>query len=91
MKETHSSCYTPMQLRIWAEVIVSGMLSSKGDPPNTTMFVRAGGGTPYKKKVPVAQALTDAITAIASALSPRLGSSGMVSGMGKSPAKVIES
>ena len=94
LKETHSSRYTPMQLRIWAEMIVSGMHSSIEDPPNTTMFVRAGGGTPYKKKdqkVPVAQALTDAVTAIASALSPRLGSSGVVSGMGTSPAKVIES
>ena len=63
-----------MQLHIWAEMIVSAMHSGIEDPPNTTMFVRAGGGTPYKKKdqqVPVAQALKDAVTAIASALSLR--------------------
>ena len=76
-------------------MIVSGMHSSVEDPPNTTMFVRAGGGTPYKKKdqqVPVALALQDAVTAIASALSPRLGSSSTVSVMGTaSPVKVIES
>ena len=65
----------PMQLHIWAEMIVSAIHSSIEDPPNTTMFVRAGGGTPYKKKdqqVPVAQALQDAVTVIASALFPRL-------------------
>ena len=54
-----------MQLRIWAEMTVSGMHSSVEDPPSTTMFERAGGGTAYKKKdqqAPVAQALQDAVT-----------------------------
>lgn len=50
LKETHSSHYTSMQLRIWAEMIASGMHSSLEAPPNTTMFVRAGGGTPHKRK-----------------------------------------
>ena len=63
-------------------MIVSGMHSSVEDPPNTTVFVRAGGGTPYKKKdkqAPVAQALQDAITAVST-----------VSVMGTaSPVKVI--
>jgi hypothetical protein len=72
-----------MQIRIWAEMMASGMHSSVDDHPNTSMFIRAGGGAPYKKeqKTPVAQALTDAATAIASALSPRAVSS---------PIKVIE-
>ena len=50
LKETHSSHYTPMQLRIWAEMIVSGVHSSIEDPPNTTMFVRAGGGNLTRRK-----------------------------------------
>ena len=95
LKEIHSSRYTPMQIRIWAEMMASGMHSSVDDHPNTSMFLRAGGGTPNKKKqqaTPVAQALTDAATAIASALSPRAVpvSSSVVSGVGTSPAKVIE-
>ena len=48
--------------------------------------------TPYKKKeqqTPVVQALTDAATAIASALSPRVVSS-TVSGVGTSPVKVMK-
>jgi len=51
LKETHSSHHTSMQLRIW-EMISSGMHSSLEVPPNTTMFVRAGGGTPHKRKRP---------------------------------------
>ena len=41
------------------------------NPPNTTMFTRAGSGTPPQKKdnVPVARALSDAATVIATALS----------------------
>ena len=74
-------------------MIVSGMHSSVEDPPNTTVFVRAGGSTPYKKKgkqAPVAQALQDAITAVASALSLRLESLSTVSVMGTaSPVKMI--
>jgi len=92
-KETRSSHYTSMQLRIWAQMIASGMHSSLETPPNTTTFVRAGVGTPYKRKdqPSPSQTLTDAITAILSALSPKLGLSSTVSGVGTSPAKVIES
>lgn len=88
LKVIHSSRYTPMQIRIWAEMMASGMHSSVDYHPNTSMFIRAGGGALYKKeqKTPVAQALTDAATAIASALSPRAVSSSAVS----SPIKVIE-
>ena len=84
LKEKHSTTYTPMQLRIWAEMIASSLHSSTEDPPNTSMFA---GGTPYKKNkeqpTPVAQALMDAATAIASALSPKVASCA-------SPAKGIE-
>ena len=74
---------------IWTEMIASGMHSSTQDPPNTTMFERAGGDTPYKMKdqPSLSQTLMDAVTAIASALPPRLGSSSTVSGVGTIPAR----
>ena len=65
-----------MQLRIWAEMIASSLHSSTEDPPNKSMFAQAGGGTLYKKNKEqptlVAQALTNAAMAIASALSPKV-------------------
>ena len=42
-----------MQLRIWAEMIVEGMYSSREDPPNTTMFVRAGGQWFKRRKIQI--------------------------------------
>ena len=47
------------------------------NPPNTTMFTRAGSGTPPQKKdnMPVARALFDAATVIATALSPVVSTS----------------
>ena len=59
-------------------MIASSMHSSRDNPPNTTMFLRAGGGTPHKKNdqtTPVAQELTVVATVIASVLSPRVISS----------------
>lgn len=89
LKEKHLSDYTPMQFRIWAEMVASGMYCSMDNPPNTTMFTRAGSGTPSRKKdyVPVARALSDAATVIATALSPAVSTSSTRN----SPAKVIES
>ena len=92
LKEKHTSTYTQMQYRIWAELIAGGLHVSTDDPPNNSMFIRAGGGTPYRKNVqsPVAQLLTEAATAITSALSSKptpLPSSGTST----SPAKLIES
>lgn len=93
LKKKHDSNYTPMQFRIWAEMVAGGLHTSTDDHPNTTMFARAGGGTPYRKKSqqsPVAELLTEAATAISSALSPKPTSS-PTSGLGTSPAKLIES
>ena len=56
LKEKHLSDYTPMQFRIWAEMVASGMYCSMDNPPNTTMFTRAGSGTP-SRNVPVSRAL----------------------------------
>ncbi len=92
LKNKHGSHYTLMQYRIWGEMIVGGLHENTDDPPNTTMFARAGGGTPYRKKTqpsPVTELLTEAATAITSALSPKPTAS--TGGMGTSPAKLIES
>lgn len=91
LKEKHSSHYTPMQLRIWAEMVAGGIYSSLDDPPNTSMFVRAGGGTPHKRKEqdsPVVHALSEVATVLTSALSPRVAAN--PAGL-SSPAKLIES
>ena len=76
LKVKHSTTYTQLQLRIWAEMIVSGTHYSTDDPPNTSVFARAGGATLFKKEMEqpnaVTQALHDAATAIASAISPRV-------------------
>ena len=94
LKTKHGSSFSPMQLRIWAEMIAAGMHCSIDDPPNTTMFMRAGGATPYRKKSvqqsPITQALTEAAVAISTALSPSPGMQ-LNQGTGTSPAKVIDS
>ena len=88
-KRVHSSKYTTMQLRIWAEMIHSGMHLSTSDPPNTSRFSRARktAAPPSKKNdqpTAVTQALENAATTIASAFSP-----GMLP-KASSPARVID-
>ena len=51
LKKTHPT-FTPMQLRIWAEMVQSGMYPSLEEPPNTSMFHCAGGSTATKQKEP---------------------------------------
>ena len=93
LKAKHASLYTAMQMRIWAEMITSGMYSRMDEPPNTSMFIRAGGkSVSHSKQTPVMQAITDAATALTSALSPKqipASDSNKVSTQ-QSPAKVIE-
>ena len=91
LKEKHGSCFTPMQVRIWSEMINGGLHSSFEEPPTSSMFTRAGKGCPSKKKEDknsLSEAVTQAAVAISSALSPRSGSVSVSSGA--SPAKVIE-
>ena len=90
LKEKHDTKYTPMQYRIWGELIIGGQHVSMDEAPdNNSMFNRAGGGTKTKPKdvqSPVAQALTEVL---ASALAPRLPT-GRTQGSRSSPAKLIE-
>ena len=86
LKEKHGSDFTVMQYRIWGKMVVGGNHKSLDDPPNNTMFSRAGGGTPYKKNSqhsPVTQLATAITAALFPKHSPAVGIAG-------SPAKVIE-
>lgn len=87
LKEHHGSSYTPMQYTIWAEMYNGGVHPSLAEPPTSSMFVRVGGGNPTKKKTPN-DSFTQAITQIASALSPN--SSMPRTGLGTSPGKLID-
>lgn len=88
LKELHSGIYTPMQLRIWAEMLNGDVHCSMADPPTSTMFVRAGSGKPPKKKSTQDDSFSQAITQIASALSPQ-ASRGSIPG--RSPGRLIDS
>ena len=72
LKEQHASKFSQMQYRIWAELIAGGQHASTDDPPQgNSMFNRAGDGKSKARKSdqsPVAQALSDAATAITSVL-----------------------
>ena len=78
LKQVHSNKYTTGYMDKWWDALVS----------NTSMFNRAGGtaATPPKKDQPAAvtQALADAATTIASALSPSVSSNP------SSPARVLD-
>lgn len=89
LKKLHPG-YTPMQYRIWAEMLNGGTHCSMDNPPTSSMFVRCGNGTISKKKPTSEDSFSKAITQIASALSPQAGT-GSGSIVGTSPAKLIES
>ena len=63
LKQSHSG-YTPMQYRIWAEMIVGGVHPSLDEPPRSTMFIRAGGGSAPKKRESVAEAVSQLAVAL---------------------------
>ena len=96
LKDKHTTKYTPMQYRIWGELIVGGQhISMDEAPENNSIFDRAGGGTKSKSKdvqSPMAQALTEAATALTSVLSPKPTATltGRAQGARSSPAKLIE-
>ena len=86
LKEKHNKLYTPMQYRIWGEMVVGNLHSSIEEPPSTSMFMRAGGSTPKRKSgQSVNEALAFVADQISSVLSPSSSSVG-----GGSPAKVID-
>lgn len=77
LKDKHGASFTPMQLRIWSEIIAGELHASVDDPPTSSMFLSAGRSDSIasKKKKdgdsPMIEALTKAAAAISSALSPQ--------------------
>ena len=51
LKDKHQSKYTPMQYRIWTEMIVDEIHDSTCVSPITSMFKRAGGTTNKDKSL----------------------------------------
>ena len=90
LQEKHEGQYTPMQIRIWSEMIVGGLHSSFDDPPESSMFTKAGKSSSGAKKgaVGIADALTKAAVAITSS---KLPAPSLPLHAGSSPAKQIES
>ena len=90
LKEMHGQQYTPMQYRIWGEMIIGGLYSSKTVSPNTSMFSRAGGKEPAKRKSDVAEALGEVAKHVSAAFSGALPSARSSSSNTASPAKSID-
>ena len=94
LREIHGKSFTPMQYRIWAEMVAGGLHESLEHPPNTSMFCRAG-NTENKKKS-AEGTLTEALTVVADkiscALSPAATTPTRSAGSTNkpSPAKLIE-
>ena len=96
LQEKHEGQYTPMQIRIWSEMVAGGLHSSFDDPPESSMFTKAGRSSSGAKKggasaVGIADALTKAAVAITSVISPKPPASSQPLHVGSSPAKQIES
>ena len=79
----HGPKFTFMQIRIWAELLVSGLYNSLDNPPcKNSMFTRSGGGG--KPNSPVVQGAASPISTSSSTMATPIAS-------GHSPAKMIES
>ena len=89
LKALHGQQYTPMQYRIWGEMIASGLYSRKSDCPNISMFARAGGSQP-KKKSDVAEALSEVAKHVSAAFSGAVPAAKSANGDVASPAKSID-
>ena len=43
LKERHGATYTPMQIRIWSEMVAGNLHSSLDEAQKSSTFARAGG------------------------------------------------
>uniref|UniRef100_A0A1X7V1K6 Uncharacterized protein n=1 Tax=Amphimedon queenslandica TaxID=400682 RepID=A0A1X7V1K6_AMPQE len=50
LKDNYGTLFTPMQYRIWSEMIISSLHSSFDEPPKTSMFHRVGSTCQSSKK-----------------------------------------
>lgn len=86
LKKKHGKDYSPMQYRIWGEMVGGDLHSSLEVPPNTSMFVRAGGETPNRKKD---RSVAQALSLIADKMTPN-DSPQKANSSNSSPARMIE-
>ena len=96
LKSKHGTKYTVLQLRIWAELVSSGLYTSTEEPPcNNSMFQRAGGGSSGKKKQDQSESgVAQALTAFTQVLTGATKAVSVPSGQGvssSSPARLIDS
>ena len=68
LKEKHSSTYSGPQLRLWARMVIAKTHDSLSDPPNVPMITGSGHARPRTESF--SEAITNAATAFAKALSP---------------------
>ena len=90
LKEKHGMNFSAMQYRIWGEMVAGDLHSSLDTPPSTSMFIRAGGNTPGRKKSE--SSVAQVLTLIADHMSPPAVQSrpGNGTSSGASPARKIE-
>ena len=75
----HGRKYTFMQIRIWAELLVSGLYNNLDDPPyKNSMFARSGSGS--KQNSPVSKGVQEMTSPVSTKVTPVT-----------SPARMIES
>jgi len=73
LREKHADKYTPMQYRIWSELIVNEAHESLDEPPTCSMFKRAcrnDNNRQREKTLSMSEAITHAAQAFSSAFSP---------------------
>ena len=66
LKKSHGEKYTPMQYRLWSEMISGGIHRSMTDPPKTAMFSRCGESS--NKKGSSVEVMANAVQKLASAI-----------------------
>jgi len=67
LKKSHGEKYTPMQYRLWSEIISGGIHRSMTDPPKTAMFSPCG-KLSNKKKGSLVEVMANAILKLASTI-----------------------
>jgi len=71
LKKSHGEIYTPMEYRIWGEMISGGVHRSMTDPPKTAMF-NGCGEVSNKKGSNVKEAMTDAVQQLKCAIATQM-------------------
>ena len=93
LKRQHDEKFTPMQYRVWSEMINGGIHKSTTDPPTTSMFKRCGSEMPSKKgsSTVVKDAMVEAVQQLASAITtPHQAVPTQVKEKSASPSRLID-